>query len=763
LLDYLRDKQMLLLLDNYEHLLEGADIAVDILGTASKVKVLVTSRARLSVQGEHLFRLAGMVFPDWETPEDALQSSAVKLFLQSARRVRSGFELEPDDLQYISRICRLVGGMPLGILLAAAWIEMLTPAEIAEEIERGLDFLEDGSRDMPQRQRSVRAVYNHSWNLLAERERPVFAGLSVFRGGFTRDAAQQVAGASLRELRSLVDRSLLHRAPTGRYEMHELLRQYAAEKLDAAPDEGTAVRDGHSAYYVAALQGWEADLKCARQPAVLAEMDIEIDNAHAAWSWAAERGHIDPLDRAMEGMFLFYNRRSRYQEGEAAFRRAAERLTKIRVLGTVDHPADGLRVLAKALLFQAMCAWQQKRTEVAQPLLRGGLDLLERPELAGHDTRMERALLLWGIGSVGWDTGREAIRERFEESLDLFRALDNPWWIASVLNILGISAWRWGEYDRATQWLEEALTLSRTMSDQLGLAGTSLWLSLVHSTQGKVKRAKQLAREGLAIYQELDDQFGIANGPHVLAWPFIVAGEYAESAPLMERSVALFDDIGVPRPVAATDLGRARMHLGEYRLVRMHVEKAIATAQERDMRGETARPLFVLGCVALVEGACEEARQRLAESIAVCQEFENRLWLSKAHAAAGYVARAVGDSDQAQQHLRDALDTTTDRDSFWSVAFTLPLVALLLVDEGELARAVELYALASRYPYVSNSCWFEDVAGRQIAAAALTLPPDAVAVAQERGRARDLWATVEELLAELGIRNSTMRSQRSDC
>jgi len=289
LLDYLNQKTVLLLMDNFEHLLDGAGLVTEVLETAPDVKVLSTSRARLSVQGEQLFHLSGMDFPDWETPEDALEYSAVKLFLQSARRVQPGFELAAGDLRYVARICRLVQGMPLGILLAAAWLTMLTPAEVAAEIEASLDFLETDLRDVPERQRSMRAIFDHSWNLLTAREQAVMQALSVFRGGFAREAAQQVAGASLRELRSLVDRSLLQRDPAGRYGIHELLRQYAAEKLRKVPAEDAAARDSHCAYYAGFLQGREAQLLGRGQRQALAEIGAEIENVRTAWDWAVAR------------------------------------------------------------------------------------------------------------------------------------------------------------------------------------------------------------------------------------------------------------------------------------------------------------------------------------------------------------------------------------------------------------------------------------------------------------------------------------------
>jgi len=412
LLDYLRQKSLLLILDNFEHLLppsrtaggDGADWVVKVLRTAPEVTILATSRARLNVQGEHLFPITGLDFPAlppgspcedgrgepngavfrqapwpvdqpapaahplWDTSphgpgdgQDVAQYSAVRLFLTSARRVRPGFEPTVDDLTDVAGICRLVHGTPLAILLAAAWIEGLTPAEIATEIGRSFDFLETDIRDVPaegrlggERQQSMRAVFDHSWSLLTEREQEVFQVLSVFRGGFTQGAAQPVTGASLRELRALVNKSLLHRDAAGRYELHELLRAYAAEKLDQSPVDGEAARDRHCAYYAAALQGWAADMKGARQQTALTEIEADGENARAAWIWAVEQEQVKRLERAIEGLCLFYDWHGRFQEGEAACRIAAERLA-------ATASCEGRRVLARTLAWQraSPCACPQ--------------------------------------------------------------------------------------------------------------------------------------------------------------------------------------------------------------------------------------------------------------------------------------------------------------------------------------------------------------------------------------------------------------------
>src|SRR5262249_23565388 len=192
-----------------EHLLDGAPLVAERLGAARHVKIIATSRSKLDLKEETIFRIEGMDFPDWKTPEDALEYGAVRLFLQSARRVKPDFAIQPDELIYLARICRQVQGMPLGILLAAAWADMLSLAEISQEIGKSADFLETEQHNVPTRQRSIRSVFDYSWNLLSDDERILFARLSVFRGGFKREAAADIASASLRSLAGLVNKSIL--------------------------------------------------------------------------------------------------------------------------------------------------------------------------------------------------------------------------------------------------------------------------------------------------------------------------------------------------------------------------------------------------------------------------------------------------------------------------------------------------------------------------------------------------------------------------
>jgi tetratricopeptide (TPR) repeat protein len=686
------------------------------------------------------------------------------LFLSVGRRVKPEFDLTADNLPHVVHICHLLRGMPLAIVLAASWIRMLTPAEIerelapdldAQESGHGLDFLAADLHDVPARQRSIRAVFDRSWRLLTARECGVMEALSVFRGGCTREAAQEVAGASLRDLGSLVDRSLLQRdAPSrdGRFEMHELLRQYAAEKLAASPDAGWAVRDRHSAYYLAALRKWEGALKDARQQATLAEMDAEVDNVRAAWEWAVGRGRIEPLERAAAGLSLYCELRSRDPEGEAAFRATADRLEGMYGAGGTGPvekvPVVGLRALARMRMWQGVSACQWHLTAIAERSLRQSLELLDRPELAACDMRLERGILLYTLGHLGFDAGREDTVQRFEESLALFRALDNRWWAGRALYFLAILAMDAAEYAGARQQFEEALTLFRAQGDLHWSANVSIMASAIYYKMGQIEQGEPLAREGLALMQALGDRAGTALGLENLACFACRAGEYAEFDALMERCLALWDDLGTRRTTVMWHVGEAKMHLGQYECARTLVQQEIDLLQERGQQREACYNVIMIGMVALAEGAYEETHRSLKKSISMCQEFRLSGFLADAEAAMGYAARGIGRPDQAREHLAEALRLGRKQDSWPPVVLALPAIALLLADRGAAEQAVELYALATIFPYVANSRWFEDVAGKHIAAAA-ALPPQVVAAAQERGRARDLWATVEELLAEL--------------
>jgi len=750
LLSYLRRKGMLLLLDNFEHLVEGASIVTRMLRTAPDVKIIVTSRASLGLQGEQLYPVGGLRVPAMEeihtgSLDELSQYSAVQLFLSSALRARPDLHTTADDLARIVRICHIVEGMPLAITLAAAWMRMLTPTEIAAEIERSIDFLGAELRDVPERQRSMRAVFDHSWRLLSDREGEILAGLSVFRGGFTREAAQEVTRASLRQLMALVDRSLLQLTTAGRYGMHELLRQYAVERLAQVPDAVRTVRDRHAAYFAAALQRWAPDLKGGRQQAALAEIAANAENARSAWNWAAEMGHEELLDQAIEGLALFYDLCGSLIDGLLVCQAAAERLaTKTSGLGQ--------RVLAKVMAWEGVFRRPLGETERAEQLLRQSLVLLEQSTIAGQDTRPERAFSLLQLGELLLDANRGQASEAYARSLYLYRELNDRWGIARALSGLSGIAENADQFAKAKQLAEESLTLARSLDDRAGTAEALRWLSVVAGHLGHWEECERLIREFNAVRQEMGGPTNMASGECMLGAQLVSLGKFAEARPLLEASLAVFEDLGLRRGVAwcSLFLGYIEMHRGSYEQARPLGEVALNVYRGLGNRWGTARSLLFLSQIALAEGAYSQAQEQLQTSTAHYRELRQRAELGEALVALAYAARGLGQMPQAWRHMSEALQIAAEIRSHSLPIAVLPALALFLTDEGETERALEIHALASCYPLATDSRWYEDVAGREIAAAAEALPAEVVAVAQERGRARDLEATVEELLAELG-------------
>ena len=427
-----------------------------------------------------------MDFPDWETPADAMEYIAVKLFLQSARRIRPDFELVADNLKFVARICRLAGGMPLGILLAAALVEMLIPQEIAEEMQRNLDFLATEQKNIPERQRSMQAVFDYSWNLLTEKERDVLRGLSVFRGGLTREAAQQVTGATLRDLMGLVDKSLLQRAPSGRYQLHELVRQYGEQKLLKAGKENI-IRQCHMEYYLSLTEqsldktiGWI-------QREWLPRMVTEYDNLRTAlgWCWDSENFKIGL--RLAVRLGYFWRQEGNPLEG---------RDWLIRFLPRAPQPTPER---AWGLYNLAIITYSGGDYISARPQLEEGLALFEAlDDLSGvADTTVRLALVDMTLGDYGQS------RQFLERGLKLYQDLNKPSDEAYIIGWIGDLEYVEGNFARARELIEKSLNLQRGMEDKIRLCYALSDMGRVLIQFGELDASEALFRELVSIQQKL--------------------------------------------------------------------------------------------------------------------------------------------------------------------------------------------------------------------------------------------------------------------
>lgn len=325
LMSYLARKRQLLVLDNFEHVVAGADLVTEILTNAPEVVIVVTSRTKLNVMGETIQPLLGLE-TEWDDVEDAFSTSGVQLFIDAARRADTGFTLNIDELEPLRRILETVGGMPLGIELAAAWVDVLSVADIGAEIAKSLDFLESEARGISDRHRSVRAVFDYSWAMLGEEERRTFSALSVFRGGFTREAAESVAGASIRNLANLTNKSLLlFDREVGRYSVHELLRQYAEAELSNDGDTVDTIAALHVAFFTS-LAAQAAETMTTSEKEALQTVENDLDNVRVAWRRAVADRDGSSAARFVKALWFLYEVRGWHQAAVDLFGEAVAAL-----------------------------------------------------------------------------------------------------------------------------------------------------------------------------------------------------------------------------------------------------------------------------------------------------------------------------------------------------------------------------------------------------------------------------------------------------
>jgi predicted ATPase/DNA-binding XRE family transcriptional regulator len=542
LFNFLKEKQVLLLIDNLEQLLTepGIELLAELLANAPQVKLLATSRESLGLQDEWVFEVYGLPVPENIHAEGSSQDTSVELFLQRARRAHVGFNPTMKDYPAIVHVCRLVEGNPLAIELSAAWVRVLSCDEIEQEIERGLGFLRVSARDIPARHRSMRAVFDHSWKLLTEEEQGVLLRLSVFRGGFRREAAETVAGASLSVLSTLVMKSLIRRSGAGRYDLHELIRQFAAEQLAGRPQQQAATQARHGSYYLTFFGQADERLRSSTQREMLSELTAEMDNFRAAWDWAVTHGQFALIEQTMRTFWMLYDMRGWLQEGLEMLGRAVSALERAHG-GSSPHLTNQV-ALGHILTSHAVLATRLGQQEQAQSTLERALEIL-RPldeprvlvetitflglvmEFTGDYPRASEfytegleiatavgdrwytalcRLLLAGEGSLRLPTSTpENSHERLQSVVAEWRTIGDPRLTAVALQNLSWMAVKLGFYDEAREALEESVLLNTSIGDRWNLGFTYRGLGLVAQAQGEHLRAVGMFHKSLDTLTEV--------------------------------------------------------------------------------------------------------------------------------------------------------------------------------------------------------------------------------------------------------------------
>lgn len=619
LIGYLACKRLLLVLDNFEQIAPAAVAVTELLTACGTVKALVTSRATLHVRGEHEWPVSPLALPDARDTADPValaHVAAVTLFLQRAEAVRPDFRLTNENSPAVAALCVRLDGLPLAIELAAARIKAATPMQLLARFERRLPLLMGGAHDLPLRQRTMRDTIAWSYDLLNADEQRIFRALTVFVGGWTLDAAEAVAtaigasshGTVLATLASLVDNSLVQtdaRGEATRYTMLETIREYGKEYL-VATDDHAAVSQVHADYYLAFAEEASPHLVGPEQAAWLDALETEHDNLRAALGWHANEGTGEIGLRLATALSQFWLVRGYLSEGE-------EWLEQFLALTA----SDGNDVLTTA--------W-------AAALGRAGTLATRQGDYERAIARYEESLTVWralndnggvalqlrNLGVVAWYRGNhDRAAEYFEESLTRYREQDDPSGIAAACNNLGLVADRRGDYDQAVARYEVSLSLWRRLGEQQGIANALHNLGLVAQKRLDTVNAARCYTESLAVRREIGDKPGIAQSLNGLGIVASLQGDYDRADTLFDESLALDRTIGNRSGAAHTLYHWANMlrECGLYDRAQTWYEESLAIREEIGSQVEIADSLRGLATIARLTGAYDHAATLYAAAL----------------------------------------------------------------------------------------------------------------------------------------------------
>ncbi len=650
LLAQLREKRMLLVMDNFEHIIEGAELVGEMLSAAPGLKILATSREKLGIGAEKVFEVKGLRYPREDSGAPWEASSAVQLFLKGARRVRPDFTLAPEDRAPLLHICRSLEGMPLGLELSATWVGTLTLPEIAGKIESSRDFLATSMPYLPPRHRSLRAVFEYSWILLAEAQKKALKALSVFRGGFTEAAMGKVAGGNAELLEGLARKSLVRRKE-GRWEIHELLKYYAKEKLFDDPREKEKALDAHCRYFAGFTQGLRGEFVGPSESKALEELTAEMGNIREGWARAVERVMEKELDGYLDGLFFIFETKGWFQEAKETFWSAVLSLKE-------KYAHSPMPVRSRELLAKLLCRWADFEKNMANfPKAR---QLYEESLKTSQSTPGGPwGWALAGMGIVCESEGDHHTAKAFYgKSFKAFwRARDRSG-ITLALNHLGHISSLLGNSRAVQSYARKSLSYSAKDGDQraMGYSYSILGEDLYEAS--RFGEARGYFQKGLAAYLQSGDRRGAGWCFTNLGRTAQGTGDFAGALQMYNESTAVYRDLGDLRALAglANLQGYLEWAVGRYAEAQGFLEEGLFYYKEvRDPRGQ-AWSLDLMANLKLAQGEDRQAETLYRQSYALLAKEglnpKNKAW----HAYhLGKLAAFRKDLPESQKWFRQSL------------------------------------------------------------------------------------------------------------
>jgi predicted ATPase len=568
LLEALRERHLLLVLDSFEHLVSGGALIADIVQSARNVRVLVTSRERLNVTDETTLEIHGLSTTARGVDAETNDQPAVRLFVDLVRRSDPHFTLSVGDQQFVSRICSLLDGLPLGIALAASMVRVLTCREIAEELDRDVNTLTTSLRDVPERHRSLRAVFDQSWALLNEAERFALMRLSVLRGGFRREAGICVSAAPLATVASLVDKSLIQRSASGRFEIHDVVRQFSELKLKDQPDVWQSAEDARSEWFARFVHELEVRIMSPDLYTALDEIAEHLESIRAGWQHSIERGRDDLVAQYAFGLNRFYVVRGRYEEGDAAF-----------ALGERRQAQDPLAALL--LTRRAYFCASKGDFVAARVLCRRSVEMLRH----GYSQTSEMGTALAYAAFIAMQQGKHRAASRlFESACKILRSTGPEWELGSCLANWGHTQLMLGAHDGAESAFLEAIAIFSRIGDPRARLAALSNMSLLLTEQGRLIESLEVSQQVVDMARTLDDPYLIAASLSNLGHSHLRLEQYADARSLVEQSLERFRVVGRLDGIGVCHflLGRIARAFNDHALAEQHLRNALKIAAQLD-------------------------------------------------------------------------------------------------------------------------------------------------------------------------------------
>jgi predicted ATPase/DNA-binding SARP family transcriptional activator/tetratricopeptide (TPR) repeat protein len=793
LLDHLHRKQILLVLDNFEQILEGGRFLLEVLQTAPEVKILVTSRERLHLLGEQIFPIQGLEFPNRETPKDPGDYTAMQLFLECAKRVRPDFEIKTSDMADLTHICRLVGGMPLGLELAAAWVNMMPVKDIAMEIQRGIDFLETDIRNLPTRHRSLRAVCDSTWKRLNSTEQDIFARLSVFRGGFTLESARLVTKASIRSLVNLGNKSLIHYdSAKERYFIHPYLRRYGIEQLQTCSERYFETQERHASFYCALVDENRKIYEWGTTEDSINRIDDDIVNIRRAWDWAISQKSITLIEQSIQGLCYYFQKNRRTLESLEICRDANQTLSDmVSIEGPDEHLYPNLqkinKIRAKALNIEGYLNLDYCPEQAAKKL-KESRQIIDELKKQGEEVRMEEAQLLCYQGILHQDYAKA--KELLLESISLAQEIKDNYRIFFCFRFLGYSAQFAGLKEESKSWNEQGLALVKAHHRPLPEAQFLLNLGNISRDLRDYQKAIQYFEKALIHAKAFQSNEILVFSNYSLGCLLLFLGHLEQAETKFHKAILHAKESGFPigfyprATLCVTEWLQGKFidaensiltsidmmmdqnfdpsfysHLCHIELLLLsgRYEMAVEKYKRKDewSRGfkitlnyDLGRKSRILSLIRLVEKDYALAREQLHESIKHYRAEPDEESIAWSEAFLALTEYHLGYHSKGKEILERALSTAIEIQGYIPMVFALP-ISLVFLENEDINLVKAIFQVVRRDPFLGKAPFWDDLVYQSLANEIKRIPTETVETNPDH---RDnLWAAARQVLSALTI------------